>query len=394
MDTPRPDSPPAPPTASRAPSRTALAAPAARTARPSPGWSTPAKGLAIAMVVAFHATLYLKDAGVDVALGRGKVALELYPMPAFFLVVGMAAASHRRLGLGALWWRRLAPLLYLYVLWSLIRTVFYLVVPGLGGGLGELSATDPRSLALLLVWPSSSYWFLHALLIFTLVRWLVARAPAWAQLAGSALVSTAFTSGLVATGDVGWDRVGGLFFFFTAGAVLAAPVKAAVASARPRHLVALALAGASVTLALLLGLRWVPLLVLLGQVVAVGFGAVLCALLPAGRAPLGLLRRALSALGEETFTIYLIHLFLIVPVAAAISAAGAPPGSRGVGLAVQLALSAASLYGSYLLARQVRRVRWLYLPPAWMLPARRRPAARPAAASHTSSTRTSTRSVR
>ena len=366
--------------------------PAARTPGAPAGWSTPAKGLAIAMVVVFHATLYLKDAGVDVALGRGKVGLELYPMPAFFLVVGMAAASHRRLGLGALWWRRLAPLLYLYVLWSLIRTVFYLVVPGLGGGLGELSATDPRALALLLVWPSSSYWFLHALLIFTLVRWLVAPAPAWAQLVGSALVSTAFTSGLVATGDVGWDRVGGLFFFFTAGAVLAAPVKAAVARARPRHLAALALAGLLVTGALLAGLRWLPLLVLLGQVVAVGFGAVACALLPTGPSPAALLRRALSALGEETFTIYLIHLFLIVPLAALVGA-GDPSWSRGVGVAVQLALSAAALYGSYLLARQVRRVRWLYLPPAWMLPARR-PAARPAAASHTSSTRDSTRSAR
>lgn len=359
----------------------------------SSGWSTPAKGLAITMVVVFHATLYLKDAGVDVALGRGKVALELYPMPAFFLVVGMAAASHRRLGLRALWWRRLAPLLYLYVLWSLIRTLFYLVVPGLGGGLGELSATDPRALLLLLVWPSSSYWFLHALLIFTLVRWLVAPAPAWAQLVGSALVSTAFTSGLVATGDVGWDRVGGLFFFFTAGAVLAAPVKTAVARARPRHLAALALAGALVTGALLAGLRWVPMLVLAGQVVAVAFGLVLCALLPSGGGPLGRLRRGLSALGEETFTIYLIHLFLIVPAAALVGAVD-PSWSRGVDVAVQLALSAAALYGSYLLARQVRRVRWLYLPPAWMLPDRRRPAARPAAASHTSSTRASTRSAR
>lgn len=361
------------------------AAPRRQTVRAA--WATPAKGLAITLVVAFHATLYLQDAGVDVALGRGKVALELYPMPAFFLVVGMAAASHRRLGLRALWWRRLAPLLYLYVLWSLVRTVFYLVVPGLGGGLGELSATDPRSLVLLLVWPSSSYWFLHALLIFTLARWLVAPAPAWAQLAGSAAVSTLFTSGLVQTGDVGWDRVGGLFFFFVAGAVLPGFVKAAVAGARPRHLVLLALAGVAVTGALLLGLRWLPLLVLTGQVVAVAFGFVLCALLPAGR-----VRRALGALGEETFTIYLIHLFLIVPVSALVGATD-PSWSRGAGVVVQLALSAAALYGSFLLARQVRRVRWLYLPPAWMLPSRRS-RARPAAASQTSSTRTSVRSAR
>lgn len=365
-----------------------MALPPAAPAPARTSWSVTAKGLAITMVVAFHATLYLQGAGVDVLLGRGKVALELYPMPAFFLLVGMAAAWHRRMGLGTLWWRRLAPLLYLYVLWSLLRTAFYLALPGLGGGMGDLPATDLRTVLLLPVWPTSSYWFLHALLVFTLVRWLVAPAPAWAQLAGAAAVSTVFTSRLVETGSVGWDRVGGLFVFFVAGAVLAGPVKGAVGRARPRHLVALGLAGALVTVALLLGLRWLPGLVLLGQAVAVGFGVVLCALLPAGRA-----RRGLDALGEETFTIYLVHLFLLVPAAALLGALD-PSWPRWADVAVQLALSAGALWGSWVLARQVRRVRWLYLPPAWMLPRRRRPAARPAAASQTSSTRERTRSAR
>ncbi len=334
--------------------------------RSVPGpWATATKGLAIAMVVAFHATLYLQGAGLDVLLGRAKAAFELFPMPAFFLIVGMAAASHRRMTLGTLWWRRLLPLLYLYVLWSLIRTVFYLVVPGLDGGMGDLSATDPRALLLLLVWPSSSYWFLWALMVFTLVRWLIAPAPVWLQLAGSAVLSTLFTSRLLDAGNIGLDRVGGLLFFFVAGAVLAQPIKAAVARVRPRDQLVLLLAIALITLGLLTGLRWLPFLALAGQVAAVALGITLCARLRPGR-----VRRVLTALGDETFIIYLVHLFLIVPVAALVAASD-PQWPRWLDAGVQAALGLGALAGSYAVARLVRRVRWLYMPPAWMLPARR-----------------------
>lgn len=346
-----------------------------RTAPTPRAWTSATKGLAIAMVVAFHATLYLQAAGVDVVLGRAKAAFELFPMPAFFLIVGMAAASHRRMTLRALWWRRLTPLLYLYLLWSLIRTAFYLVVPGLEGGLGDLSATDPRALLLLLVWPSSSYWFLYALLVFTLARWLIAPAPAWAQLAGSAALSTLFTSRLVDAGNIGLDRVGGLFFFFVVGAVLAGPLKAAVPQVRPRHQVGLVLVIAVITVALLGGLRWVPFLALAGQAAGVALGITLCARLRRGRE--GRVRRVLTALGDETFTIYLVHLFLIVPVAALVSAAD-PQWPRWLDVGVQASLSIGALAGSFFLARLVRRVRWLYVPPAWMLPPR--PTPRPLAA--------------
>ncbi len=343
-------------------------------ARAVPGtWATATKGLAIALVVAYHATLYLQGAGVDVLLGRAKAAFELFPMPAFFLIVGMAAASHRRMTLRTLWWRRLLPLLYLYVLWSLIRTVFYLVVPGLEGGMGDLPATDPTTLLLLLVWPSSSYWFLWALLVFTLARWLIAPAPVWLQLGGSAVLSTAFTSRLVDVGNIGLDRVGGLFFFFVAGAVLAQPIKSAVSRVRPRHQVLLLLAIAVITVGLLTGLRWLPFLALAGQVAAVALGITVCARLRQGR-----VRQVLTALGEETFVIYLVHLFLIVPVAALVAAAD-PTWPRWLDAALQASLGLGALAGSYALARLVRRVRWLYMPPAWLVPARRQRAVTTAA---------------
>ena len=76
-------------------------------------WLEPTKGLAIFLVVAYHATLYLPTANVDTLLGRGKILLELFPMPAFFLIAGMFAARHAQTSLSALWRRRLLPLSWL-----------------------------------------------------------------------------------------------------------------------------------------------------------------------------------------------------------------------------------------------------------------------------------------
>lgn len=338
-------------------------------------WADPAKGLAIVLVVAYHVALYLHPVGVDVLLGRGKALLELFPMPAFFLVAGMAAASHPALSLSALWWRRIYPVVYVYLLWSLLRAAFYLVLPGLQGGLGDLPAAEWRTVALLPVWPSSSYWFLYALALFTLLRWLLARVPAPVQLAGAAAVSAAFSSGLVVVDNVGWTRIGALFVFFLAGALLSARVKQAVDASRPWHLLVLGGAVVLVTAGLVLGLRAVPGVALAGQVAAVALGVVACAHLPSGRA-----RAALTALGRDSFRIYLVHMFPIVVIAALIGTTD-PAWARPVDAAVQVGVVLVVGWLSVLFARHVGW-RWLYAPPEALLPGhlRRRPAASAATA--------------
>ena len=323
-------------------------------------WLDPAKGVAMFMVVAFHATLYLQSVGVDAVLGRAKAAFELFPMPAFFLIAGIFAARHARFSFRALWRRRLLPLLYLYVLWSVIRTVFYVLIPGLNGELGELPATDPLTLPLILLWPSSSYWFLYALFLFTLLRWLIAGLPAWVQLGASALVSTLFSSGLVETANLGWNRVGALFFFFALGAVFSRQIRDLVTRSRPVHFgTAVAVFGA-VTALLLLGLRWVPLLVLTGQVSAIAAGILACT-----RVCRGPLFTFLDALGRNSLRVYLFHLYIIVPAVALIGLT-APEWPRWLDVVVQLGLIVITLAGSMALARAAARVRWLYLPPAFL----------------------------
>lgn len=340
-----------------------MAMSANRPAAPGAGrldWLEPTKGIAIFLVVAYHATLYLPTANVDTLLGRGKVLLELFPMPAFFLIAGMFAARHARTSLSALWRRRLLPLLYLYVVWSVVRTVFYLLLPGLNGGLGGLPADDPITLPLILVWPTSSYWFLHALFLFTLFRWLIARFPVWVQLGGSALLSTAFTSGLVDAHNVGWNRVGGLFFFFVLGAVYSRQIRNLVARARLVHLVVATVVLGATTLLIILGFRWVPFIALAGQMSAVAGGIVLCTYLL--RLPgTGFL----NAMGRASLKIYLLHLFVIVAATGLIGLLE-PDWPRWIDVLVQLALSVATIFASFGLARLTSRVRWLWAPPGFL----------------------------
>ncbi|WP_336033507.1 acyltransferase [Geodermatophilus sp. FMUSA9-8] len=344
-----------------------MSAPARPAASSRVAWTDSAKGLAMVMVVAFHATLYLQSAGVDAVLGRAKAAFELFPMPAFFLIAGLFAGRQAQYQFGDLWRRRLLSLLYLYLLWSVVRTLFYAVVPGLNGELGEIPATDPRALPLVLFWPSSSYWFLYALFLFTLARWLVARLPAWVQLTGSAAVSTAFTTGLLDTTNLGWNRVGALFFFFVLGAVAAPRIRDLVTRARWPHVLGAAAVFVAATAATVLGLRWVPLVVLAGQLAAVLLGLFLCRR-AAGSRPM----RWLATVGVHSLKIYLLHLFVIVPAVALVELLR-PDWPRAVDVAVQVALFVVALSGSFLLARLTGRVRWLWQPPAFLRGGRRRP---------------------
>src|SRR3954454_16194295 len=170
-------------------------------------WVDVAKGIAIFLVVAYHTSLYLENAGILGMPWILKAPLELFPMPAFFLIAGLLSARTVGFAFGDLWRRRILPMLYLYVLWSVIRFAFYFVLPLGITDIGDLPADSPLSLGLILVWPSSSYWFLYALAIFTLAMWLLRALPVSLHIALAAVLSVLTTSGVIETHNVGWNRV-------------------------------------------------------------------------------------------------------------------------------------------------------------------------------------------
>lgn len=325
-------------------------------------WVDTAKGIAIFLVVLFHASLFLLDAGVQGGPWRAKVALELFPVPAFFLLAGITSFRIVGFSFPDLWRRRLLPLLYLYVVWSVVRFVFYLVVPTSNSGLGDLPADDPRSLLLLLVWPSSSYWFLHALVVFTALAWLIRRLPVAVQLGAAAVVSALTTSGLLDLHNTGWNRIAGLFVVFLIGVRLRGRIVDAVEGTRAIAIVPLAAALAGVIAGMLLwDVEDIPGVVLVGQLLGVSLGLVVARAV-AGWRPAAFL----EGWGARSLHIYVLHLFVIVPVTSLVELSGwSPP--RIVGAILQVALAVGAILVSLALMRWTRRARWLYVPPrSWV----------------------------
>lgn len=321
-------------------------------------WVDVAKGLAIFLVVWYHSSLYLASTGMQGIPWILKVPLELFPMPAFFVIAGMLAARSVRFTFGDLWRRRVLPMLYLYVVWSAIRFAFYAIVPGIDGGLGDLPADSPLTLALIFIWPSSSYWFLYALAIFTVAAWLLRAVPPWVQLSLAVTLSAIVTSGILDTHNVGWNRVLGLFVFYLVGIHFAKAIPDAVVRATPWRLVAiLAVAAGIVAAMILLDARGLPGIVLLGQVLFVAAGFAFAQLLVPWRAA-----SFLSTWGASSLHIYLLHLYVIVPIAALFALLDWTP-PRLLGFGIQIAVAVVAVAASLVLMRWTGRARWLYIPP-------------------------------
>ncbi|QEO14169.1 acyltransferase [Agromyces intestinalis] len=334
-------------------------------------WMELVKGVAIILVVIFHTMLFLRALDYQGGgLGRSKIAFEPFPMPAFFVITGMFALRVPQWTFAEVWKRRLAQYLYLYVLWSVIRFAFYLVVPNVRAEDGAgVTASDPLALALIFVWPTSSYWFIYALLLFTIAVWLVRKAPIWAQLAGAGVVSVLFSSGLADTHNVGWNRMGEYLVFFVAGVVLSKRIDRAVAESKPWHVwasLAVSLA-VSALLALVPVSREVPGVALVAQVASLAFGFTAAVRLVRLR-PLGFL----SYLGKRTLDIYLLHVFVIAGLVAVIAMFPQLHDLGDDGWLVMLVTTTLTIVISILLFRLLSRFTWLFVSPFRVRPGRSR----------------------
>lgn len=324
-------------------------------------WIDTAKGIAIVLVVLYHATMYLGLAGVDVPGARANPMLETFRMPLFFFMSGVLGARAVALGYRALFHRRLALLIYLYAVWVALQQVFLALLPPTSL---EPEPSPLWSFITLAVIPNENLWFLYALPLFFTIAWLTRSWPALVPLALAAVVSVLFSSGILES-DTAWDKMGRYLFFFLLALRIGGTVRRLAPSIRWWHAAVLAVVYLGLTgLTFATGIRGVPLVLFVLSLLAVAVGIALAVIM--SRMPFF---DVVRHLGTRTLPIYVVHAFPLLAVGALIVATGVSvPTPVAVTLPVVLcALAIAIALGVHRLLRDVPGV---FTLPRFLTPGR------------------------
>ena len=319
------------------------------------------RGLAIVLVVLHHSVLHLDAAHLLPAGWRAvNGELVLLRMPLFFLVSGLLAASAAQRSWGSLVRSRLVPLLWVFVLWSLVRfAVFSAVAPRFQPW--ESGSWVPLLLAP--VRPTTGLWYLYALAAFTAAARALGRRAPLALLPAAAL-SVAAAEELVRAPFYVWHQMGRCWVFFLLGWCLRTRLLRALGALRPLPAAALSAAGAVVLTAHGRGLLEVPGALSAVSAAAVAGGlafAVLLTSLPGA----GALSAGLGRLGRSTLPVYLAHELVVGVGTSAAVALGAGAGAQRPGwLPVAWVLVALALPLALHAAARRAGAGWLYEVPA------------------------------
>lgn len=162
---------------------------------PRIAWADSARGLAICLVVLYHATNWTWGTGYEVSFLREfNEPLRSLRMPLFFTVAGMFATKWVATSWSTLLRGKIFYFAWVFVLWEPITLVVRLVT-----GYYKVADADWSTLAGHLTWslliPRSELWFIWTLAVFFLAARLLRPLPAWVQL-------------LAATGVSGWALAG------------------------------------------------------------------------------------------------------------------------------------------------------------------------------------------
>ncbi|GAA5150978.1 hypothetical protein GCM10023340_29110 [Nocardioides marinquilinus] len=305
-------------------------------------WADVAKGACIVLVVLWHVTRkdYLAlpwslDVPVTGAWGWLSQALLPVRMPLFFAISGLFAARRLAEPWGRLGARRVAPLLYLFVLWTLVHTLVLRLTPGFDTAV----AGSPGELLVQLTVTPGNLWYLLALAAYVAVARATRRAPHVALVAAAGLAVVA-GAGLVATPGNREGLLVNLVWFLLGTRVAALPRTLTRRRVGVAAVVAFGLA--TVAWQGLDADRWLdvrPGLGLLG--IAAGAGvAVLVAPTRVGT--------PLARLGRLTLPVYVVHLPLVallhlaserwLPTSSVVAALLYPAAATALVLALSLAL--------------------------------------------------------
>jgi uncharacterized membrane protein YcfT len=312
-------------------------------------WIDVAKGIAITLVVLYHAIMYLDEVGLAGALAPLNPLLDTFRMPLFFFMSGILAASAIRLPYRQLFRKRMSLLLYLYVVWVALQTLFLLALPPLSPS-GTPNATW-ASFVTLFVRPNSNLWFIYALPVFFTLAWLMRRWHPLLQVALAALIAVLFGAQLLHTGSP-WDKMGKYLVFFIIAIYLGPLVRRLVPSVRWWHVVLVCLGYAAlVVVSTKLTLTRVPFVLPGLGALAVCVGITVSAVL--ARMPAF---NFVRSLGSRTLPIYLVHTLPMTAVVAILVA-------LDVHVPVMIATVLPALFcaGAIVLALVLHR--WLRLVP-------------------------------
>ncbi|MCI2238849.1 acyltransferase family protein [Paenibacillus sp. TRM 82003] len=331
---------------------------------PRVAWADAAKGLAIALVVLTHATIFLGEAGHGSPLWRDlNKLLTGVRMPLFFTVSGLLAASVASRPWREVLRRRVVPSAWLFVLWLLLTTAFFTAGVWVEAG----QPAGPAEFALALVRPHTELWYLYALAVFAVVARLLRPVPPPAQLAAAAVLSVTTSAGLTATGSWAWDNMAAYLVFFLAGAhgrrVLPRVVEGVGVLGTALLLVTFTLLAAAVSL---LDLHLVPGLPLLRGALGVLGASAACALL-VRRWP----RTPLRALGRATLPVYLTHVLFIALLTTALELLVPETLPRAVRLLLPVAVTVLVVLAGVAVRRVLARVPGLLAPPDALVPSGR-----------------------
>lgn len=316
-------------------------------------WIDVARGMAIILVVLHHSVQNLQASGWDLGpLDSISSMLSTFRMPLFFAVSGiLAGGAIARYGFTALLWKRVALLVYIYVLWTALWWVWFQILPrALDTGESEWGIAG----ALLV--PAEGLWFVYALSLYICAAWVMRRLPAWTQVAIAVVVSFLFASEVVPLGgSTTWRSVGTFFAVFIVASLCRDWI---IRTAQRGGILAVIITGAVTAVgaaALVVTPFWAEIRFIFGFAGA-AFGITLAVILTR----FGLTRRPFAAVGRRTLPIYVSHTPLITAMISFIPAGFA----SGYVLVPVLTVSAVLLaLGIYML---LRRVDGIYTLPLWL----------------------------
>ena len=322
-------------------------------------WVDAAKGLAILLVVLTHAYSYTVTLGVESEFWTiTNRVLSLLRMPLFFMLAGIFAASWIRRTWGELLRNKVMLLMWVYVVWVLIRFAFFSFVPNL---VAPNEASSFLGLIVQAVWSSMPTWFLYALALFFVGAKLLRSIPVWLQLAVTGLVSAVFMADIITLPSSLWTGLFEYFVFFLAGVHGSALMRSAMDTRKGQALTVV----------------WIPVWLTLAvsavvwdwrNVIGVSFVIAVMAL-PAGMG-LGFLlswSAGLCYLGRNTMQIYLAHTLFQAGIAIWLTRFSDETLQESVWW-LPIALVLVSTVASLLLATVIRKVgvKGVYDKPAWL----------------------------